>query len=126
VQPTIGNFDSNNQPKCERPPLGILPKYIWLDHRKTDLENAINRRFEAGLKVPVEWIEEYNELANGATGGVVGKSDIVVNLQCDPDTFNNEILKIVNENMINELKNALKSDSSWRDEIRNITKRDHL
>ena len=45
-----------------KPPLGIMPRYIWNLKRIDDLNNAINRYYESGLKIPMEWIEEYNDL----------------------------------------------------------------
>lgn len=49
----------------ERPvnsPLGVIPKKIWKEQRLGDLRDAIDRYLEANQRVPVEWIEEYNEL----------------------------------------------------------------
>ena len=48
--------------KLKEPPIGIIPKYIHNEKRLDDLRAAIARYFEAGLKIPVEWIEEYNDL----------------------------------------------------------------
>lgn len=45
-----------------KPPLGIEPKYIWEARRADDLRNAIYRYTNAGVEIPVRWIEEYNEL----------------------------------------------------------------
>jgi hypothetical protein len=45
-----------------KPPIGIMPKYIWESKRQRELSDAINRYLEAALPVPSEWIEEYNEL----------------------------------------------------------------
>jgi hypothetical protein len=45
-----------------KPPLGIMPRNIWNLKRIDDLNNAINRYYEAGFKVPMEWLEEYNDL----------------------------------------------------------------
>jgi hypothetical protein len=45
-----------------KPPIGIMPKYIWESKRRNELGDAINRYLEAALPVPSEWIEEYNEL----------------------------------------------------------------
>lgn len=45
-----------------KPPLGIVPKFIWKEQRLMNLREAIDRYLDANLKVPVTWIEEYNEL----------------------------------------------------------------
>ena len=49
-----------------KPPLGVMPKEI---HEKSvridrfnDICRAITQYYEAGLKIDVKWIEEYNEL----------------------------------------------------------------
>jgi len=46
---------------CE-PPLGIMPRHIWIKERLDELESAIQRYIEADKSVPIEWIMEYNEL----------------------------------------------------------------
>jgi hypothetical protein len=49
----------------ERPvnsPLGVIPKKIWKEQRLGDLRDAIDRYLEANQRIPIEWIEEYNEL----------------------------------------------------------------
>ncbi|WP_315307267.1 hypothetical protein [Enterococcus devriesei] len=48
------NFDSR------KPPIGIIPKELWIEQRKLELKAAIKRYFEADFKVPIEWIEELN------------------------------------------------------------------
>jgi hypothetical protein len=45
-----------------KPPLGLMPKKHWIDRRISDINSAINRYMECGKEVPIEWIEEYNEL----------------------------------------------------------------
>jgi hypothetical protein len=51
--------NENVKPK---PPLGIMPRHIWNMKRIENLNDAINRYYEFGLKIPIEWIEEYNDL----------------------------------------------------------------
>lgn len=45
----------------QKPPLGIMPKCVWKSIRDKELNEAINRYHDAGLPIPIEWIEEYNE-----------------------------------------------------------------
>jgi hypothetical protein len=45
-----------------KPPIGIQPKYIWKSKRIVDLSFAIERYRVANLPIPIEWVEEYNEL----------------------------------------------------------------
>ena len=49
-----------------KPPLGVMPKEtheknVRID-RFHDICRAITQYYEAGLKIDVKWIEEYNEL----------------------------------------------------------------
>lgn len=49
-----------------RPPLGLIPKKFHEERVKVERFNevcgAIARYYYAGLKINIEWIEEYNEL----------------------------------------------------------------
>lgn len=46
----------------KRPPLGLKPrKHHELD-RTQDIIDAIRRYMEKDMPIPIEWIEEYNEL----------------------------------------------------------------
>lgn len=47
----------------EMPPLGIMPKSIWQEQRRSELAEAIQRRLEAGFEIKKEWIDEWNESA---------------------------------------------------------------
>ncbi len=44
------------------PPFGLKPKYIHDEHRAIDISNAIVRYLRNSLPIPIEWVEEYNEL----------------------------------------------------------------
>lgn len=46
----------------EKPPLGLMPKYIWELKRIEQIQLAITRFTEAKRAIPSEWIEEYNTL----------------------------------------------------------------
>jgi excinuclease UvrABC nuclease subunit len=48
--------------RIERPPTGILPKYLHDEKRLKELSQAISRYFNKNLPVKTEWIEEYNQL----------------------------------------------------------------
>lgn len=52
------------------PPLGIIPKRIWKEQRLRELRDVIDRYLEANQRVPIEWIEEYNELLEDIWKGV--------------------------------------------------------
>ena len=51
-----------------KPPLGIMPRHIHDEIRRQELGEAIVRYIEASLPVPLEWVEEYNELAERELG----------------------------------------------------------
>lgn len=45
-----------------RPPLGLTPRWICEEERLEQVRAAIGRYIDASMNVPVEWIEEHNEL----------------------------------------------------------------
>jgi hypothetical protein len=49
----------NVQPK---PPLGIMPRYLWIEKRIQDLAEAIGRYIESPFPIPTEWVDERNQL----------------------------------------------------------------
>jgi hypothetical protein len=52
-------------PQTNRPPLGLRPKYIRDLERLSEVQDAIKRYWDAGMRIPIEWIQEYNELIAG-------------------------------------------------------------
>ena len=49
-----------------KPPLGLIPKKFHDERVKikrfNEVRGAIARYYDAGMKINIEWIEEYNEL----------------------------------------------------------------
>ncbi len=45
-----------------KPPLGIMPKDLWQEKRMKAIKEAVGRYFDSNIKIPIEWIIEYNEL----------------------------------------------------------------
>jgi hypothetical protein len=45
-----------------KPPIGLVPKFVWKERRLCEVKAAIQRYLDAGCRVPPEWIAEYNEL----------------------------------------------------------------
>jgi hypothetical protein len=49
-----------------KPPLGLIPKKYYYqkikEARFIEVSKAIERYYNAGLEINIEWIEEYNEL----------------------------------------------------------------
>jgi hypothetical protein len=56
---------SNNK-EVTKAPIGLIPKrfHEWKVKatRLEEIQAAISRYYEAGLKINIEWVEEYNEL----------------------------------------------------------------
>jgi hypothetical protein len=48
--------------KVVMPPIGLTSKIVNRLERLRDVRGAIVRYYDASMKIPVEWIEEYNEL----------------------------------------------------------------
>lgn len=46
----------------KQPPIGIKPKYIHDEQRFYELKLAIRRFLDASVEIPLEWINEYNDL----------------------------------------------------------------
>lgn len=46
----------------EKPSIGLKPKKYHDDERHSEILGAINRYLIANKQIPIEWIEEYNEL----------------------------------------------------------------
>lgn len=45
-----------------KPPLGLVPKFVRQKERLDEVRSAIARYYREEMKIPVEWVEEYNEL----------------------------------------------------------------
>lgn len=52
----------------QKPPLGLKPRTIFLEERADVIKEAIQRYFEVGQEVPVNWIEEYNIIRSELNG----------------------------------------------------------
>ena len=48
-----------------KPPLGLEPRYAWDAQRVANIYAAVDRHMGAVAPIPIEWIEEYNELCRG-------------------------------------------------------------
>jgi len=45
-----------------RPPLGLKPRKFVIEERLKEIEEAISRYLKAVKQIPIEWLNEYNEL----------------------------------------------------------------
>lgn len=61
----LKEVDENISVSKSKPPLGVMPKEVWDRKRQQDLAEAMVRYLEAGMKIPSEWIKEYNEISDG-------------------------------------------------------------
>lgn len=43
-------------------PIGLYPRYLREESRFLEVCAAISRYYNSGTKIPIDWIEEYNEL----------------------------------------------------------------
>lgn len=61
-----GRIFCPGQYEIKRPPLGLIPRFIWegknYTQRIQSIKEAIERYTEENLSIPQEWVEEYNEL----------------------------------------------------------------
>ena len=89
--------------EVKRPPLGLVPRDIWfynvLKERIKEIMEALNRYMEAKKKVPVEWIEEYN--------------NTLEELGCDYITSKEKEWDSYEEAMEKGLQDALELVKSW-------------
>ena len=49
----------------DKPPLGVMPKFIWDRKRIASLKEGIKRYLDADKDIPVDWVTEYNDLVKG-------------------------------------------------------------
>lgn len=55
----------NSYSKCNRPPIGVIPKefnHLTDDKRFHIIKNAIKRYNKAGVEIPSKWYEELVEI----------------------------------------------------------------
>ena len=47
---------------CVKPPLGLRPRYIWLEARKKEITEALQRQLEEGESLNESWVDELKEV----------------------------------------------------------------
>ena len=47
-----------------KPPLGLMPKCIWLENRRYAIEEAVIRYTDANMDIPEEWLAELSDINN--------------------------------------------------------------
>lgn len=46
----------------KKPPLGLVPRWVINEKRIVSIVDAMNRYIQAGYKIPISWVREYNDL----------------------------------------------------------------
>lgn len=59
---TPKEWDHQNTPEEPKPPLGLVPRKFHTEQRVFQITEAIDRYTDVRKPIPIEWIEEYNEL----------------------------------------------------------------
>ena len=44
----------------EKPPIGLMPRKVWLEQRMNEIGEAVQRYEDANKDAPQEWIREWN------------------------------------------------------------------
>lgn len=61
-----GNSEESNniesEPTTVAPPIGVIPRNLHEERRMKELDSAIMRYISAHMLIPLEWLEERNEL----------------------------------------------------------------
>lgn len=47
-----------------KPPLGIMPREMWMQDRLNTITNAIDRYVDCDMQIPLDWVVEYNNLVD--------------------------------------------------------------
>jgi hypothetical protein len=58
----IQKAPKKEEPEAIKPPLGIIPEWLWKEQRMNELEKAIFRYDFAGKPRQKEWVDEYSEI----------------------------------------------------------------
>lgn len=85
-----------------KPPLGIMPEWRWKELRVEELNEAIKRYSEAGLRAPDEWLRELDNYARSLPTVKVGKT---------LDQIKDEIAKEYGHVNWSAVKNKFRMDS---------------
>lgn len=64
VESSLPSNFKEKQEVINKPPLGLTPRNVWIQKRFIDVTDAIGRYFNAGLRIPTEWMDEYKELVD--------------------------------------------------------------
>lgn len=66
IEPDVIDASFNVVPdaatECQKPPLGLMPRSVWLENRRDDIYDAIARYRAAGKDVSRDWLNELLDL----------------------------------------------------------------
>ncbi len=62
---------------ADRPPLGIIPEWLWKELRYKELDETMKRYTEAKIPVPLDWITEHFGLKNEIQSRENGKKEVL-------------------------------------------------
>jgi len=51
----------------KKPPIGVIPRYLWDEERLEAINDAIKQYWNAGMTPPIEWFHEREELESRYT-----------------------------------------------------------
>lgn len=54
--------DTISKDQVEKPPLGLRPDWVWLEHRAVEISVAITEYLGHSKQIPMEWFREYNKI----------------------------------------------------------------
>ena len=57
-----GSRAAGDKAFAEKPPLGVMPQKIHDEQRNKILSAGISRYLKAGKEIPIEWVDEFNEI----------------------------------------------------------------
>ena len=58
----IGEIEKGARKEETKPPIGIIPEWLWKEQRELELDGAIKRYRDAFKPIPEEWIDEKYDL----------------------------------------------------------------
>jgi len=79
-----------NEDTVVKPPLGVVPEFIWKEQRFNDLDAAIKRYSEAKKPVPISWISEHCSIQQWIKNREEEKTDTVVQDKPETVSTNND------------------------------------
>jgi hypothetical protein len=120
-----GGFRVNTEPPLQRPPIGLVPRYLVAEQRLRDIDLAIARYTRVNKPIPTEWEAERLELVEFERKRQNGRGDLPLHsamqvlceaIRTDPDQaklWHRHVVDAVHEQVggrddANAIENAIK------------------